>query len=109
MNRNRRGFRRVLRADWAGSTSYYFNTNFNNPGTTDTFNIYALEGGVGGILLDSATIDNFGQGTAIGYGMYLEGTPGATGLATELEGPAQCPNREPWHQLAPCSSARASA
>jgi len=65
-------------------TDYYFNTNFVDPGVGITFNIYALLGGVRGKLLDSATIDNFGDGSSLGYGLSLKGTPGTVGLANDL-------------------------
>jgi hypothetical protein len=60
----------------SATSSLYFDTNFNDPGSNDVFDFYALSGGN---VVDSATIDNFDPGgnelvLTPGYNFYLEST-----------------------------------
>ncbi len=65
----------------AAVTQLYFDTNFVDPGTDDVFDLFAL---LDGTVVDSATFDNFGVGTSIGYGLYEEdSTPS---LAADMSG-----------------------
>jgi hypothetical protein len=62
-------------------TSGYFNTYFNDPGTDDVFDFFAL---LNGVVVDSATFNNFGDGSSIGYGLSIEdSTPN---LAQDMSG-----------------------
>lgn len=70
------------------TTNNTFTTNFNDPGTNDVFDFFALSGGAHGTVVDSATIDNFGIGAQIGSGAggnyYLEET--SPTLSSDMSG-----------------------
>lgn len=62
-------------------TQLYFDTNFVDPGANDVFDFFAL---FDGNVVDSATIDNFGVGGSLGYGLYVEDT--TPSLTKDLSG-----------------------